>query len=114
MWSLLFTTTPGTKFKLSDLHEHPRISAAFYYFLKDNNCHSKLMKNLISDFPLRKLTQEALWITNFGFQLPFAGLDLEGCKYLDHNCTAETVSDKQMFSYPIEIKKMYPAVLHYY
>ena len=64
----------------------------------------------ISDFALKKLTQEAYWITSWGFQLPFAGLDFDGCKYLRQNCTADTVTDLQPFSYPIEIKKAYPAV----
>jgi len=62
------------------------------------------------DFAIKDLKQEAFWLTNFGFQLPWAGMDTDGCKYLQHNCTATSIPEDQVqkFSYPIGIKKMYP------
>ena len=61
---------------------------------------------------MRKMKQEAFWITSLGFQLPWVGLDKTGCKYMKNNCTAETIgaNEVQPFSYPIQIMKAYPVV----
>ena len=62
------------------------------------------------DYPLVGVEQEAYWVTGWGIHMPWIGLDQEGCGYLKHNCTAETVTDVQKFSYPINIMKEYPRV----
>ena len=62
------------------------------------------------DFPLRDLTHQAYWVTSWGFHMPWVGMDTKGCPYLENNCTAETVSDLQKFSYPIHVMNHYPAV----
>ena len=56
------------------------------------------------------MEQEAYWVTGWGIHMPWIGLDQQGCGYLKHNCTAETVTDVQKFSYPINIMKEYPRV----
>jgi len=61
-----------------------------------------------SDYPLVGVEQEAYWVTGWGIHMPWIGLDQQGCGYLKHNCTAETVTDVQKFSYPINIMKEYP------
>ena len=63
-----------------------------------------------SDFPLKKMTQGAYWVNSWGFQIPFPGMDTQGCKYLRHNCMNETVSENQNFSYPVKILTAYPPV----
>jgi hypothetical protein len=57
-------------------------------------------------------------MTGMGIHIPWAGLDLEGCKYLSGNCSLPTVIDEQTgsiqpqhFDYPIEILSYYPAVI---
>jgi len=60
------------------------------------------------DFPLKKMTQGAYWVNSWGFQIPFPGMDTQGCKYLRHNCMNETVSENQNFSYPVKILTAYP------
>ncbi len=56
-------------------------------------------------------------MTGMGIHIPWAGLDLAGCKYLSGNCTLPTVIDEmgdikpQHFDYPIEILSYYPAVI---
>ena len=62
------------------------------------------------DYPLVGVEQEAYWVTGWGIHMPWIGLDQQGCGYLKHNCTAETVTDVQKFSYPINIMKEYPRV----
>ena len=64
----------------------------------------------ILDYPLVGVEQEAYWVTGWGIHMPWIGLDQQGCGYLKHNCTAETVTDVQKFSYPINIMKEYPRV----
>lgn len=62
-----------------------------------------------ADSVLLNTTQKAVWVTNFGIELPWAGLDEDVCKYTDAPCRGDFVQ-KQRFRYPIEILKLYPAV----
>jgi hypothetical protein len=72
----------------------------------------KLNCDFLLDFALKDLRQGAHWVTSYGFQLPWAGLDKIGCNYLQGNCTADSIVEGQIqrFSYPIDIKTMYPVV----
>ena len=65
---------------------------------------------MLLDYPLVGVEQEAYWVTGWVIDMPWIGLDQQGCGYLKHNCTAETVTDVQKFSYPINIMKEYPRV----
>lgn len=60
------------------------------------------------DFPLKNLTTEINWINSWGFQLPLPGLDTVGCKYLQHKCKKDHVTENQIFSLPIKIITGYP------
>ena len=61
---------------------------------------------------MRNLEQEAYWLTSWGIQMPWVGLDTVGCPYMQNNCTAQAPveTDVQKFSYPIQIRKEYPRV----
>ncbi len=67
---------------------------------------------LFLDFALKNVRQGAYWVTSYGFQLPWAGIDKEGCKYMSGNCTDTIRTADQKFSYPIDIKTVYPPVIN--
>ena len=75
---------------------------------------------LIPDYPIKDLVQNAVWMTGMGIHIPWAGLDTAGCKYLNGNCTLDSVVDvkgqvkPQRFEYPIEILNYYPAVTKFF
>lgn len=76
-----------------------------------------LTNDIVSDYPITELVQNAVWVTSMGIHIPWAGLDTQGCKYLNGNCAQHSVIDEhtgaiapQSFNYPIEILNFYPAV----
>ena len=75
--------------------------------LKKSVCYIPFV---VPDYPLRDLKQDAYWLTSWGINMPWVGLEKKGCNYLNNNCTAENVTESQKFSYPIHIRKEYPRV----
>ena len=60
---------------------------------------------------LRNATQKAVWVTNFGMELPWAGLDTDVCKYTDTPCRGDFVRE-QYYEYDINVLKVYPCLLY--
>lgn len=64
----------------------------------------------ISDFVVTDLAQSVFWDSSV--QVPWVGLDTNGCTYLEGNCnsTSTIVGQHVKFDYPILIEKFYPSV----
>ncbi len=65
---------------------------------------------------LNELTQDAVWVTPVGVELPWAGMDHDACKYSNHTCGGTTNDNDYTglktvsVEYPIQILKAYPDV----
>jgi len=58
------------------------------------------------------MTQSAVWVT--WIDMPFVGLDTEGCPYLDggQGCMINADPRESQFYFPIEIQNMFPTGLY--
>ncbi len=63
---------------------------------------------LLGDSSVDNVTQSAYWVTSFGVELPWQGLDKNVCKFAGGMC-GQTLTNVS-YSYPIDILSYYPAV----
>ena len=59
--------------------------------------------------PLTSVSQSAHWVTNFGMELPWAGLDTNLCPYMSNSCNGQVQSGQTSMAYDIHINRLYPA-----
>jgi len=58
-------------------------------------------------FAVRQMTQDVVWQNGF-IDLPWPGLDKEGCKFLEGNCKLNNANRDLNFAYNINILSAYP------
>ena len=65
------------------------------------------------------MKQEAFWVTPYGMELPWAGMDHDACAYIDGGCgdgggldgtSAATATRRIALDYPMQILSVYPSV----
>ena len=64
---------------------------------------------MFSAFAVRQMTQDVVWQNGF-IDLPWPGLDKEGCKFLEGNCKLNKANKDLNFAYNINILSAYPPV----
>ena len=64
---------------------------------------------MFSAFAVRQMTQDVVWQNGF-IDLPWPGLDKEGCKFLEGNCKLNNANRDLNFAYNINILSAYPPV----
>jgi len=60
---------------------------------------------------LRNMTQSTVWVTGWGMEIPWVGMETEGCPFLDRGegCTPGAQARLSRFYFPILIQELYPA-----
>lgn len=56
-----------------------------------------------------KVIQDVFWVTGFGMELPWAGMEKDVCKFMDCKLLEHSHQDFT-YTYPIEISPFYPSV----
>ena len=62
-------------------------------------------------FPIRGLKQTVVWLNDW-VTIPWVGLDMDGCKYLEGSCR-KPAGDTLNFNYPVKILSFYPPVSYH-
>merc|ERR1719370_432245 len=57
------------------------------------------------------MTQSTVWVSGWGIEIPWVGMETEGCPYLDlgTGCRPSAQARQSRFYFPILIQEMYPA-----
>merc|ERR1711928_334730 len=57
------------------------------------------------------MTQSTVWVSGWGIEIPWVGMETEGCPYLDlgTGCRPSAQERQSRFYFPILIQEMYPA-----
>ena len=62
----------------------------------------------------KKANQNAVWVMSFGLEVPWAGMDVNACNYLEPKCEPEGVVTSSpinaTIAYPIDINPTFPTV----
>jgi hypothetical protein len=67
-------------------------------------------KILFIGFPLKGFKHYAsVRESKFGIQVPWVGMDNDGCKYIDGHCNS-SVKKELAFQYPMKVASWYPKV----
>ena len=67
-----------------------------------------LINFYFTGFPIRGLKQTVVWLNDW-VTIPWVGLDMDGCKYLEGSCR-KPAGDTLNFNYPVKILSFYPPV----
>jgi len=57
------------------------------------------------------MTQSTVWVSGWGIEIPWVGMETEGCSFLDlgTGCRPAAEARQSRFYFPILIQEMYPA-----